>query len=212
MNTPFAFLLAITTVLAQSANRGRVVLWSPPAIHAPSESPRSTVPKPMITRIVVEGFPISLEQTTLEAARSHFRAVAGHQGDASEALSWICFSGRDEVGLWALWLISSEIDGPDIGGLQWRRIPAGEEVDPRCQSLQGTGTVKLPLPIQLGMSETQVESVIGDPSMKYGHSAIYSHHHSLTIGGQLYSADNTIYLSYLEGVLRSVAVIYTVSS
>jgi hypothetical protein len=100
----------------------------------------------------------------------------------------------------------------DDYGFQWRRIPAGEEVDPRCKSLQERGTVKLPVPIQLGMSETQVESVIGDPSLRYGHSAIYSHHHSLTIGSQLYSADNTVYLSYVEGVLRSVAVIYTVSS
>ena len=137
MKAHFAFLVAIMNALAQSANVGRGVVWVPPKVQAPSESLNATVSKPMMTSITLDGFPVTLEKTELDLAASHFGAQAGHQGDASEAVSWLCSYGKNQARPWARWLISGEIDGPAIGGFRWRHLPAGEAVDARCETLDG---------------------------------------------------------------------------
>src|ERR1700692_3213940 len=119
-------------------------IWAPPTFTIPEDSPHATVPKAMVTRLTVAGWPIQLERTELQQAQAHFGGTMGKIGDASEALHWLCLYGRDRDGLWGLWLLSEEIDGPSIGGIQWQRLPADAQMDRKCKSIE-KGRVELPL-------------------------------------------------------------------
>jgi hypothetical protein len=167
----------------------------------------------MITRITVAGARITLESTNLETIRKRFGAAAGRQGDAGDAITWLCFHGKDDGGAWGLWLTSSEIDGTAIGGFKWQRLPANASIDPRCKSLdQATSAIILPIPIHLGLAESQVDAVMGKPSGRYHGISIYVHEHNLTLHNEPYSADNTVLVSYRNGALWSIAADYTISS
>jgi hypothetical protein len=192
----------------------KVTVWGPPKADWPMESIlKATVPKEMITRLTVAGWPIKLEETELERARMHFGLVVGSRGDASEALSWICFQGSDEGGPWALWLYNSEIDGAEIGGFQWQRILPNFRVDRRCKSLDAQhGVVELPVRLYLGMAESEVDAVLGPPSGKRHNSAIYSHEHSLTLHDLPYTVDNDLLITYNSGRVAMIAVNYTIAS
>jgi hypothetical protein len=211
-------LLAGWGILAQSpagAGPGRkVTVWGPPKADWPMESmPKPTVPKEIITKLTVAGWPIELEETKLESTRNHFGLVIGARGDASEALSWICFQGSDEGGLWALWLYSSEIDGAEIGGFQWQRISPNFRVDRRCKFLDAQrGVVELPVRLQLGMTESEVIAKLGLPSGRHHHSVVYFHEHNLTLHDLPYAADNDVLITYDNGRVAMIAVNYTVSS
>jgi hypothetical protein len=187
------------------------VIWAPPKITLPENSPRPTVPKPMVTGLTVAGWRIELEQTELEQAQKHFGGTIGSSGDASEALGWLCLYGKDKDGLWGLWLLSGEIDGPSIGGIQWQRLPSGARIDPRCRSIE-KGKVNLPIAVHLGMTRKEAEIVLGKPSMVKSDVAEYYHEHNLTLHNELYVADNDVYVFYRYGAVWSVQVNYTISS
>lgn len=207
---------AIATAVAQPAHRRSDLpsaIWSPPKVELPLEWPHPTIPNPTITQISVAGAPIALERTDLEAIRKHFGVVAGKRGDAGDFVAWLCFYGKDDGGLWGLWLTSSEIDGSAIGGFIWQRLPAGARMDHRCKLLDRAGpSITLPIALHLGMSESHVEAVLGRPSAEYHRTSIYVHRHYLTLHNEPYTADNTALLSYRNGELWSVAVDYTISS
>lgn len=210
-------LLACWGIQSQSSGGAgperKVTVWGPPKADWPMEMPKPTVPKEMITRLNVVGWPIELEETELERARKHFGLVIGSSGDASEALSWICFQGSDEGGAWALWLYSSEIDGAEIGGFQWQRIPSNLRVDRRCKSLDTQqGTVELPIRLHLGVTEPEVVAELGLPSGRHRHSVVYFHEHNLTLHELPYTAGNDVLITYDNGRVAMIAVNYTVAS
>ncbi len=209
-----AILLAISTAMAaQTGVRPNALIWSPPSVKLPPEWPHSTIQKPIITQITVAGFPIQLEDTELDAVAKHLRVATGHQGDASESLAWLCLHGEDKEGPWGLWLTSSEIDGPMIGGFQLQRLTSGAALDIRCSSLNDSSrSISLPIPIRLGMTESQVQAVIGKPSSRFGDASIYVHEHGLRLHGESYIADNSVIVSYKNGELWQVVVYYTISS
>jgi len=211
-------LLAAWGIAAQSSGGAgaerNVTLWGPPEADWPVESmPKPTVPKEMITKLTVSGWPIELEETELERTRKHFGLAVGARGDASEGLEWVCFQGSDEGGPWSLWLTSGEIDGGTIGGFQWQRVSPGFQVDSRCESL-GTqkGVVKLPIRLDLGMAESEVIAKLGPPSGRHHHSAVYSHEHNLTLHNLPYTADNDLLITYDNGRVAMIAVVYTVAN
>jgi hypothetical protein len=212
MRIHLALLLVITAALSPSPHRANDTVWIPPNLPGPEELPNPTIPQPMITSFRIDGFPISMQQTDLDAAARHFMAVAGHRGDAADAISWLCFHGTSESGPWALWLTSDEVDGPAIGGFQWQRLNAGEKIDSRCKQLGGSSPLRSSFSIRLGMSESRIEHVMGPPTKRYRRTSLYFHHHDLTIHGQPYSADNMVYFTYRNGRLWSVAVSYQVVS
>ena len=207
-----AILLAISIAMAaQTGVRPNFAIWAPPFVQLPPEWPDSTIQKLMITGITVAGFPIRLEHTQLDVVAKRLKVATGHQGDASE--SWLCLHGKDREGAWGLWLTSSEIDGPMIGGFQLERLTSGAALDSRCGSFKDPSrSISLPIPIHLGMTEAQVQVVLGKPSSRYGETSIYFHERDLQLHGESYSADNSVILSYRNGVLWRVVVDYTISS
>jgi hypothetical protein len=209
-----AILLAISTAMAtQTGVRPNALIWAPPSVQLPSEWPHSTIQEPIITQITVAGFPIQLEDTELDVVAKHLNVATGHHGDASESLSWLCLHGKDKESPWGLWLTSSEIDGPMIGGFQLQRLSSSAALDSRCRSLNDSSRAfSLPIPIHLGMTEPQVQAVLGKPSSRFGDVSIYFHEHGLRLHGEPYTADNSVIFSYKNGELWQVVVYYTISS
>ena len=76
-------------------------------------------------------------------------------------------------------------------------------MDRRCKLLETPDrpSIELPIALHLGMSEPQVEALIGKPSSKYHGTSIYVHEHSLKLHGELYTADNSLYLTFRGGAL-----------
>jgi len=186
-------------------------IWAPPSVAIPEDPPHPTVPKPMVTKLTVAGWPIELERTELEQAQEHFGGTMGKIGDASESLRWLCLYGKDRDGLWGLWLLSEEIDGPSIGGIQWQRLPTDTQVDRKCK-LIAKGGVELPIALHLGMTQKEAELVLGKPSLVKGEIAVYSHEHSFTARKEQYTADNELYVVYRNGVVWSLIVNYSIDS
>jgi len=128
--------------------------------------PKATVPKLMITKLRVSDLTIVLEQTELEAVQAHFGGEIGSEGDASKSLGWLCLHGSDAVGRWVLWLESGEIDGPTVGGFQWRRVPDAVQFDERCRRLpDASSNVEMPIELRLGATGTKVLQILGQPTV-----------------------------------------------
>ena len=100
----------------------------PNELAVPGDS-KPTVRRESITRLRVAAFTVILEKTTLSDVQSHLGGTIGQRGDASEALAWSCFHGRDAGGLWALWLEAGEIHGGTVGAFQLRRLGAATQFD-----------------------------------------------------------------------------------
>jgi hypothetical protein len=206
-------ILAIFASAASAQPKTRQVIWEPPSFELPSQFPKPTMPKPMITGLKVAGISIQLEQTRLDFVSRSLRAPKGSRGDGGEALGWICLYGRDEKGLWGLWLMSGEIDGPMIGSFHWQQLPADAQIDQRCRFLgQSIQQIQLPVNVRLGMTESQVEATLGKPTSKFQNTRLYSREHALTLHGEPYSADNEVFVFYDENAASALVVIYTVSS
>jgi hypothetical protein len=186
-------------------------IWAPPNFAIPEDSPHPTVPKPMVTRLTVAGWPIELQRTELEQAQRHFGGTMGKIGDASEALHFLCLYGKDKDGLWGLWLLNEENDGPSIGGIQWQRLPADAQMDRKCKLIV-KGGVELPIAVHLGMTQNEAERVLGKPSLTKGDIAVYSHEHSFTAHKEQYTADNELYVVYKNGWVWSLVVNYAIDS
>ena len=209
-------LLVMAAVLSAQqpgshAHDRSAAIWAPPNFAIPEDSPHPTVPKPIVTRLTVGGWPIELERTELERAQSHFGGTMGKIGDASEALRWLCLYGKDSEGLWGLWLLSEEIDGPSIGGIQWQRLPVDAQMDRKCKSIP-KGSVELPIAVHLGLTQKEVELVLGKPSMINGEVAVYSHERGFTAHKESYVATNDLYVVYKNGVVWSLVVHYAIDS
>lgn len=189
-------------------------VWGPPNLHWPESLPAPTVPGEMIKSLRMGDWPIVLETTELLTAQEHFGGTVGHRGDAGEALAWICLYRLDDSAPWVLWLESSEIDGPTIGGFQWQSLEKGAKIDRRCKALdEKMGTVELlPNPLHLGMTEAEVERVLGKPTTKYRDSVLYFHEHDLTIRKEPYTLDNDVLIVYKNGRVWAIAANRTTSS
>lgn len=132
----------------------------------------------------------------------------GSEGDASEAVAWLCLIGSDAVGPWILWLESFEIDGPTIGGFQWRRLASNEKPDRRCSALRkGDDKVKLPLALHLGMTETELRATLGRPTMTRGKTLIFCHDHQETINKEIFDSSNTLAVVLRGGAVWEIVVI-----
>src|ERR1700746_579651 len=105
----------------QEGSHARLI-WRPIAMMHGDVFPKATIPKPMLTKLDISDFTISLEKTELKAVQARFGGEIGHEGDASEYLAWLCLHGGDAAEHWVLWLESGETDGPTVGAFQWRRV------------------------------------------------------------------------------------------
>jgi hypothetical protein len=175
--------------------------------------PEATVPKQMIATIHVSDFAIVLEDTELQAVREHLGGQIGSQGDAGEALGWLCLHGTDAMGGWVLWLKSGEIDGPNVSGFQWQRVTSSAQFDARCQALpEGSSNVALPIELRLGTTEAQVLEILGPPSARTGNNLIYVHEHEQSIHDQPYTSVNSVIVVLRNGIVWGIEVEKTTTS
>jgi hypothetical protein len=211
-----AIVLLCATCAALTAVGGdesRHIAWEPSHVDWGDDLPASTVPKPMIDSLRVAGFPVTLEETDLNGARAHFRATLGSRGDAGTAEEWVCLHGNDASGDWILWLSSFEIDGPTIGGFQWRRLAANETPDPRCPLVPKTVTsIELPLAIHPGMREPEALKILGKPTVIRGQTLIYLHSHQEILDKLTYDASNSVAVVLRGGRVWAIEVIKTTAS
>lgn len=183
------------------------LIWGPPQVEWPIIRSQPTVPKEMIGNLKIAGWPIVLEETELIAAQKHFGGAIGDRGDAGDALEWLCLYRRDKESAWVLWLESSEIDGPTIGGFRWQQIDTSSKMDERCQLLPGDrASVSLPLALRPGMREADVLAVLGPPSLRNNDMAVYEHEHNVTIGSEPYDVSNIVIVTYRGGKIWAVEV------
>lgn len=211
-------LMAFACVgFAQTASKriaAKSVIWAPPNIGWPKESvPQASVPMEMIGRLRVGKIPIILEKTELGNVQRRLGGTLGSQGDAGDALGWLCLHGRDATGPWIFWLFSNEIDGPTIGGFQWMRLAPNEIPDRRCRQLRdGDAAIELPLALRLDMTEAQMRGVLGHPTFVLGGTLFVCHGHQEIIDKVTYDASNNVAVVLRNGTVWTIEVVKTTSN
>ena len=207
-----AILFAITcTAVAQnsgdSVGRNAPPIWEPPTLDFPETSPDPTIPKMMITSLRLANMKIILEETTLENVKTRLGGDAGHSGDASNAVEWLCFYGTDPDGRWALWLESSEMGGGRVDGFALQRLDDDANVDRRCRMLRTEdGGFRLPIALRLGMTETQVRSLLGKPTLRYRNTVTFDHGHEEIIRNEPFTVSNGVSVGIRGGVVWAIQV------
>lgn len=182
-------------------------IWEPPVLDWPEDLPPPTVKKEMVRNLVVAGTPIMLEETKLDDAQKRLGGTIGHSGDAGDSLYWLCLGGSGKKGRWVLWLESSEVDGGRVGAFQWRLLGPGTRLDRRCQTLgKGDHRVALPLTVHFGMTETQVRSILGQPTARKGQTLIFDHEHEEVIDNLPFTSSNTVAVGFRGGVVWAIQV------
>jgi hypothetical protein len=199
-------ILLATAAFAQSDR----IIWQPPILDLPNTLPHATVSKEIITQLRVAKTKVILEETPLNDVLKDLGGTIGSRGDASEALQWLCFHGRDAKGRWALWLESSEMGGGTVDGFAWQRIAEKATLDRRCR----TQAVEIALPIQIaiGLTESEVRGSLGTPTTKYRNTLIFDHEHPETLRNEPFTASNTVYVELRGGVVWAVQVWRTTSN
>lgn len=213
----FTVLFAVATCFsfAQTAHTStdKTILWSPPNTGWWDSMPQPTVPKEMIGTLRVADVPIILEETNLKDAKKRFGAIIGSRGDAGEALGWLCLHGSDADGTWILWLTSSEMDGPHIGGFQWRRLAANEIPDRRCALLpQDKSGIQLPIALHPGMTAAEVQKVLGQPTVKRGKTLFFCHEHQRVVRKENYTVSNNVAIVFRDGLVWAIEAAKTTSN
>jgi hypothetical protein len=197
----------VLLVLALSVCPARAqTVWEPPPQLSVPGNHKPTVRREFITSLRVTGFTVVLEKTKLTDVQSRFGGTIGKRGDASEALDWLCFHGRDNGRSWVLWLEAGEIHGRTVGAFQLRGIDLGQQVDRRCPSLDSTGGVNLPNGIRLGLTRPHAIEILGRPTKSEGDTVLYRHEHLEALRGRSATASNSITLGFRDGVLDAVDV------
>ncbi|HEV2699010.1 MAG TPA: hypothetical protein VGU90_13515 [Terriglobales bacterium] len=110
-----------------------------------------------------------------------------------------------------LWLKSGEIDGPNVGGFQWKRVPSFAQFDARCQP-EGSSNVALPIKLRVGTTEAQVLEILGPPSARKGNNLIYVHEHGESIRNEPYTSVNSVILVLRDGIVWGIEVEKTTTS
>lgn len=209
-----AMVTAVCACSAQTTGRpsAKTIIWSPPKVGWWDNMPRPTIPKEMIGALKVANLPIVLEDTKLEDAQKRFGGTIGARGDAGESLGWLCLYGSDNDGPWILWLTSDEIDGPYVGGFQWRRLSLHERPDRRCTRLpEGKGGIQLPIALHPGMTTVDVQKVLGRPTVARGNTLFFCHEHQKVIRKENYTVSNNVAIVLRDGVVWAIEAAKTTS-
>ncbi len=206
-----AILLAIASTAAaqnsgDSVGRSPVTIWEPPAWDSPETGPEPTIPKLMITSLRLADLKITLEKTTIEDVKRRFGAEAGHSGDASNFVEWLCFFGTDMDGHWALWLESSEMADGRVDGFALERLDDDANIDRRCVLQTMDGGFRFPIALRLGMTEKQVRGLLGKPTMKYRNTVSFDHGHEEIIHNEPFTVSNSVLVGIRGGVVWAIQV------
>jgi hypothetical protein len=204
---------AQTSTLSNPYSDG--VVWQPPA-YSPAfvkrlETLRPSIPKEMISTLLLSGFRVILERTEMEDVRASLGGVIGRRGDGGESVQWLCYYVTGPNGRWGLWLDSGEIDGGRVGGFWWQQLTNNVAFDERCRML-GQAKVELPIGLQLRTAESDVLKTLGRPTARFGDALIYQHEHRLTIRNEPFTSENSIVVVLRAGRVWTVQVSKTTAS
>lgn len=200
-----AAALSCHALTNREAGSAKAVLWSPPEMKWPDKLPPPSVPHEQIREFRLGGMKIRLETTTLQDVQRRFGGSIGHEGDASEALDWLCIGEADANGRWILWLTSSEMGGGRyIDGVQWLRVGARAIADRRCAVMPTGRDIDLPVALRLGMREEAARKALGQPTFVWKDALFYCHEHEETIHSERYTVDSTIRLGLSDGAVREI--------
>jgi hypothetical protein len=206
-------LLSMFFIVASGQSKLGQSLWEPPLGDAMEPLPKASVSREFIKGLRVANLDIVLDDTMMKEVQARLGGALGNRGDAGTHLDWVCFQGADPSGRWALWLESNEVNGGAVGGIEFRRIRATAVLDNRCRVLpKADSRVALPVSIQLGIKETQVVKVLGEPTVRDGNKLVYFHEHEETIRGEIFSAMNILTVLIRGGVVEAIQVWKTVVS
>ena len=194
-----------TAGLAQHAVEKRTLVWEPSGIQWPDNLKSPNVSQEKIATLRVGDLAVTLDETNLRSAAKHFGASLGSKGDAGDALGWICL-GSIKRDRWVLWLTSAEINGEAIGGFEWRRLSPDESLDHRCRILPRSDGVRLPIALNLGLTESTTRKTLGQPTDARDGTLFYCHEHEETIDKVTYTISNDIVLRFRDNVLWAILV------
>jgi hypothetical protein len=169
--------------------------------------PKGTVFRLMVKALRITDLNVELEKTNMNQVRERFGGTFGTQGDAGDYLEWLCLSGRDVAGRWVLWLESGEMDAGTVGSFQWRRVPKDARFDARCGTLSETDTVKLTIPLHPSMSESQLISALGQPTVRNGNTLLYVYEHDEVSKNGPFTVLNTVSIVLRDGAVWAIEVL-----
>src|SRR5215469_9722455 len=191
--TPLIALLLTAFVLAstQSAPSDEVrekITWHPAKFPIFSPKKAWTKPNVMVTSLRFDGLIIDLEQTDIRETAKRYQAELGREGDAGDFFQWLC---------------SSEIDGDRIGEFSIKPIGSNADVDSRCKPLSSDSDdpSTSPSKIRVGMSESDLMLVLGEPTARRDNFLYYAHSHDLKLHDEPYTLMNTVIVEVKDGVV-----------
>ena len=99
------------------------------------------------------------------------------------------------------------MDGPWVGSFQWRRVPEQARFDARCGTLSEDDKVRLTLPLHLGMSESQLSEVLGQPTLRNGNVLLYVYEHDTSDKNGPFTVLNTVSIVLRDGAVWAIDVL-----
>lgn len=204
-------LLFATTCMAPAqvaVNPPNALTWKPPVIWKSDALPKATVPKEMVSKLQVSDMTVVLEKNEMTEIQRRFSGTFGTEGDAADALEWLCLIGSDTAGPWVLWVESGEMDAGTVGSFQWRRVSRNSKFDDRCATLpKDNGGVALPIALKLGTSSANVLQVLGQPTLRRGDTLFYVHEHEGSDKKGEFTALNTLAVVVRDGRVWAIEVL-----
>jgi hypothetical protein len=135
---PAAACAAAVAVAAAAAPPAATAPFAPPAWPAGTGvGGGQTVASDPVRTLNLGKLRVVLESTQLAAVRGAVGAgTVVHQGNGSDALSFLCYTLAEATPPQRLWLTSSEMaGGGKIDGIEAVELPAGTPVAPECPTL-----------------------------------------------------------------------------
>ena len=149
--------------------------------HALDQVP-STVVKRLATRFSLGAFTGRFEETSLAAVREAVgEGTIQHQGGGAGSIYWLCYRHAQN----RIWLSSGEIGGPDhlVTEIVEELTEKDTEASADCAILpEKFSPLIIDGKLHLGMSRSEVVTVLGKPSKSDTAQMLYSHHGNLAKG------------------------------
>ena len=136
----------------------------------------------------IGNFTGKFEDTRFDEVERTFGGVPHKEGDASEAVVWLCYTLPQNQ---RIWLSSGELAGGTyIDEVDMVALPASTSASAQCPAIQAkTHNVD---GVSLGMTKANVRARLGPPSRQQGDWLIYKYETAITIGGARYDVLGSI--------------------
>ena len=201
--TPFLLSMVIaqkSSIAKPSNEHHEKVTWAPGSFPIFEPKKEWTKPKVMVSSLKAAGLSIELDRADIKEYAKRYGAKLGQSGDAASFAQWLCFVGGQEDQQWALWLTSGEIDGDQISDFAIKQVAANSEVDSRCKPLGSPEEPSTsPSSLRLGMSESDLRLVLGEPTARRKDFLYYAHSHDIKKNNDPYTVMNTITIELKDG-------------